>query len=37
MAYLAAERAAPGTGFQVDVRGRLRDAVVKEKPLYRKD
>jgi aminomethyltransferase len=37
MGYLPAERAQPETEFQIDVRGKLRDAVVKQKPLYRKD
>jgi aminomethyltransferase len=37
MAYLPVARAAPGTQIEVDVRGRLRPAVVKEKPLFRKD
>jgi aminomethyltransferase len=37
MAYLPADRAAPETEFQIDVRGKVRDAVVKQKPLYRKD
>jgi aminomethyltransferase len=37
MAYLPAERAAPENEFQIDVRGKLRDGVVKRKPLYRKD
>jgi aminomethyltransferase len=37
MAYLPAERAAPETEFQIDVRGKLREAVVKRKPLYRKE
>jgi aminomethyltransferase len=37
MAYVPAERAEPGTRFQIDVRGKARDAIVKEKPLYRKD
>jgi aminomethyltransferase len=37
MAYVPAERAAPETRFQIDVRGKARDAVVKDKPLYRKD
>jgi aminomethyltransferase len=36
MAYLAAEQAVEGTDFEIDVRGKLRDAVVKSKPLYRK-
>jgi aminomethyltransferase len=37
MAYVPAERAEPGTRLQIDVRGKTRDAIVKEKPLYRKD
>jgi glycine cleavage system T protein (aminomethyltransferase) len=37
MAYVPAERAEPGTRLQIDVRGKARDAIVKEKPLYRKD
>lgn len=36
MAYVPAERAAPGTEIEIDVRGKVRRAVVKEKPLYRK-
>ncbi len=36
-AYVAAARAVPGTVLQIDVRGTIRDAVVEEKPLYRKD
>jgi aminomethyltransferase len=36
MAYVPAERAAPGTGLEIDVRGKMRPAVVKQKPLYRK-
>jgi glycine cleavage system T protein (aminomethyltransferase) len=36
MAYAPATRAAVGTRLQVDVRGKIRPAVVKEKPLYRK-
>jgi len=36
MAYVPAERAAPGTHLQIDVRGKMRPAVVKDKPLYRK-
>jgi aminomethyltransferase len=35
MAYVPAERAAPGTGIEIDVRGKLRPATVREKPLYR--
>ena len=36
MAYVPAARAALGTRLQIDVRGKIRPAVVKEKPLYRK-
>jgi aminomethyltransferase len=36
MAYVPVERAAPGTELEIDVRGKLRPAVVKDKPLYRK-
>jgi len=35
MAYVPAERAAPGTELELDVRGRTRRAVVVEKPIYR--
>jgi aminomethyltransferase len=37
MAYVPADRAAAGTELEIDVRGKHRPAVVKEKPLYRKD
>ena len=37
MAYVLPDRAEPGTRFQIDVRGTIRDAVVEHKPLYRKD
>ena len=37
MAYVSRDRAEPGTHFEIDVRGRVRDAVVERKPLYRKD
>jgi aminomethyltransferase len=37
MGYVAFERAEPGTELQIDVRGKVRPAVVKEKPLYRKE
>jgi aminomethyltransferase len=37
MAYLPAALAAPGTPILVDVRGRVRSAVVAAKPLYRKE
>jgi aminomethyltransferase len=36
MAYVPAERAASGTVLELDVRGKMRRAVVKDKPLYRK-
>jgi aminomethyltransferase len=36
MAYVPTERAAPGTVLEIDVRGKMRRAVVKQKPLYRK-
>jgi aminomethyltransferase len=37
MAYVPVERAEPGTELEIDVRGKIRPAVIKEKPLYRKD
>ncbi len=37
LAYVPSERAATGTHLQIDVRGKMRPAVVKDKPLYRKD
>jgi len=36
MAYVPSERAAVGTRLEIDVRGKMRPAVVKDKPLYRK-
>ena len=36
LAYVPAESAAVGTRLQIDVRGKMRPAVVREKPLYRK-
>ena len=36
MAYVPADKAAPGTALTIDVRGRERQATVAEKPLYRK-
>jgi aminomethyltransferase len=36
MAYVPAELAAPGTRLEIDVRGKMRPAIVAEKPLYRK-
>ncbi|HYB22882.1 MAG TPA: glycine cleavage T C-terminal barrel domain-containing protein, partial [Solirubrobacteraceae bacterium] len=37
MAYVPAGRAEPGAELEIDVRGKMRRAVVKDKPLYRKD
>jgi aminomethyltransferase len=37
MAYLPAGKAEPGTQIQIDVRGKLRDARVERRPLYRPD
>ncbi len=36
LAYVPAERAAVGTRLEIDVRGKIRPAIVKKKPLYRK-
>ena len=36
MAYVSALRAKPGTPIEIDVRGTVREAIVAEKPLYRK-
>jgi aminomethyltransferase len=36
LAYVPVERAAVGTRLLLDVRGKMRPAVVKEKPLYRR-
>ena len=36
MAYVPAQLAPAGTPLRIDVRGKIRDAVVKDKPLYRK-
>jgi aminomethyltransferase len=36
MAYVPAARATLGTRLEIDVRGKIRPAVVKQKPLYRK-
>jgi aminomethyltransferase len=36
MAYVPADRTAVGTVLQIDVRGKIRPAIVKQKPLYRK-
>jgi aminomethyltransferase len=37
MAYLPAERAQPGTEIEIDVRGKIRTAEVRAKPLYSKE
>jgi aminomethyltransferase len=37
MGYVAAGAAEPGTALQIDVRGKLREAEVRDKPLYRKE
>ncbi len=37
MAYVPAEKAAPGTPFEIDVRGKQRPAEVHTKPLYSKE
>ncbi len=37
MAYVPSDRAEPGTCLEIDVRGKLRRAIVKPKPLYRKE
>src|SRR3954470_10182197 len=37
MGYLPAGRADPGTAIDIDVRGKTREAVVAERPLYRKE
>jgi aminomethyltransferase len=36
MAYVSSDRAEPGTHFEIDVRGRIRPAVIERKPLYNK-
>jgi len=37
MGYVPVEAAEPGTAIEVDVRGKLRPAEVRERPLYRKE
>jgi aminomethyltransferase len=37
MGYVPAERAQPGTRIEIDVRGRVRPAEIRKKPLYVKD
>jgi aminomethyltransferase len=36
LAYVPSEHAATGTRLEIDVRGKMRPAVVKDKPLYRR-
>src|SRR5207244_12860887 len=36
LAYVPVERSASGTRLRIDVRGKMRAAVVKDKPLYRR-
>jgi aminomethyltransferase len=36
MAYVSSARTEPGTPIEIDVRGRIRPAVIERKPLYRK-
>jgi len=36
LAYVPAARASAGTRLEIDVRGKMRPAVIKDKPLYRK-
>jgi glycine cleavage system aminomethyltransferase T len=36
MAYVAADRAVADAPLEIDVRGKIRPAVVSTKPLYRK-
>ncbi|HEV3048068.1 MAG TPA: glycine cleavage system aminomethyltransferase GcvT [Solirubrobacteraceae bacterium] len=37
MAYVPSARARAGAQLEIDVRGKMRDAVIRDKPLYRKD
>ena len=37
MGYLPVAASSPGTKIEVDVRGKLRPAEVRERPLYRKE
>jgi aminomethyltransferase len=37
MAYLPAEHATVGQAFEIDVRGKLRKAIVASRPLYTKE
>ena len=37
MGYVSADRAEPETAIEIDVRGKLRPAEIRERPLYSKD
>jgi aminomethyltransferase len=37
MGYVRADLAEPGTAIEIDVRGKLRPAEIRERPLYSKD
>ena len=37
MAYVPADRTEPGTQIEIDVRGKPRQAEVRDKPLYSKE
>ena len=37
MGYVRADLAEPGTGIEIDVRGKRREAEIRERPLYSKD
>jgi glycine cleavage system aminomethyltransferase T len=37
MAYVSSARAAEGAQIEIDVRGRVRPAVIMRRPLYRKE
>jgi aminomethyltransferase len=37
MGYVPSDKAEPGTPLKIDVRGKLRDARVERRPLYRPD
>jgi aminomethyltransferase len=37
MGYVPADRAAPGTGLTIDVRGRPRRASIVKKPIYQRE
>ena len=37
MGYVRADLAEPGTAIEIDVRGKRREAEIRERPLYSKD